>query len=326
MSVRQRLGALAYDWPRFLRHVRGDWTRIRNRREVITTDGRGVTCHWEFGSTLHIGSVFPVAARWLMRRAFSDWPVRLRNEPAVAGRPAVTFLIGHRGRERTANLLMTLRSIAGQGLPAECIVIEQSPRPEIQCELPAWVRYLHTPVELGFPYCRSATFNAGAALARAEVLVLHDNDLLVPCDYALELLTRIADGAIFLDLKRFIFYLSEADTSKLSEGPLRTDLEARIVQNLRGGSVAATARGFAAIGGFDEAFVGWGGEDLDFWERAAAHGRTYVFGYLPMMHLWHTAQPRKADPDAPAVRRYYDIRHVPPQERIRRLRDLRSSS
>jgi GT2 family glycosyltransferase len=150
--------------------------------------------------------------------------------------------------------------------------------------------------------------------------------MIVPRQYATELVARASDGAAFIDLKRFTFYASEGDTVALfAGGSLRTDLAARVIQNLRGASVAVTRAGFSAIGGFDEEFVGWGGEDLDFWERAEAEGGTYAFGYLPMIHLWHPAQPRKADADAPAVRRYFEIRQIAPRERIKRLRDLRSS-
>jgi hypothetical protein len=75
MTLRHRLGALIYDWPRFLRHIGGDWTLIRNRDETITSDGRGVRCEWLYSSDLHIASVYPSAGRMLMRRAFRDWPV-----------------------------------------------------------------------------------------------------------------------------------------------------------------------------------------------------------------------------------------------------------
>jgi GT2 family glycosyltransferase len=224
--------------------------------------------------------------------------------------PEVSFIIGHRGLERLPNLLETLRSIAGQVDAAiECIVVEQSASPEVEGKLPPWVRYVHTPVPPDMPYCRSATFNAGAAAARGVVLILHDNDILVPKRYAAEVLARVREGARFVDLKRFLFYLSEDETL--------TSIE----QNLQGGSIAATREAYAAVGGFDEGFIGWGGEDNDFRERAHALGAVYAFGYLPMIHLWHPPQPGKRDAAAPAVRRYWEeIRHIPAEERIRRLR------
>lgn len=327
MTLRQRLGALIYDWPRFMRHIEGDWALIHNRDEAISVDGRGVLCHWEFTSDLHIAKVYPSTGRWLMRRALADWPVALRDDPAsLADRSLVSFIIGHRGLERLPHLLTTLRSIAGQrGTTIECIVVEQSVRPEIERALPRWVRYLHTPFPPEAAYCRSATFNAGARLARGGILVLHDNDMVVPERYAAEVASRATEGWAFIDPKRFTFYLGEYDTRGVfAEGTLWGDGAVTVVQNARGGSIAASRDAYFAIGGFDEAFVGWGGEDVDFWERAAAHGGVYTFGYLPLIHLWHPPQTGKAQPDSPAVRRYHEIRTIPAEERIRRLRALQA--
>ena len=321
-SLRHRVGALVYDWPRFLRHVGGDWTRIRNRRERISSDGRGVRCDWTFTSDLHIAKVYPLAARALMRRVFEDWPIVMRDAPPESATPEVTFVIGHRGMARLPNLLATLRSIAGQGGAAiECIVVEQSSAREIEHVLPKWVRYFHTPVAAGEDYCRSATFNAAVELARGEVLIAHDNDLLVPQRYAAETLARAREGWQFIDLKRFVFYLSEQDTRPVFGGAAPPVAATEIVQNLKGGSIAATRDAYRAIGGFDEAFVGWGGEDLEFWERARAHGGVYEFAYLPFVHLWHAPQAGKLDhAAAPAMRRYDEVSRIAPEERIARLR------
>jgi GT2 family glycosyltransferase len=93
-----------------------------------------------------------------------------------------------------------------------------------------------------------------------------------------------------------------------------------VIQNLHGGSVAITREGYEAIGGLDEDFVGWGGEDNEFWDRAETL-RSTRFGYLPIVHLWHAPQFEKLQAnDAPAVKRYRDLGDVSPQERIARLR------
>lgn len=317
VSLRHRLGALVYDWPRFLRHIGGDWTLIRNRNEKIASDGRGVRCDWVYSSDLHIASVYPVAARLLMRRAFRQWPLDLRDEPlGVSDRPEVSFLIGHRGVERLPNLLATLRGIAGQsGAAIECIVVEQSSEPRIAGELPPWVRYLHTPVAPDYDYCRSAAFNAAARIAKGHVLVAHDNDILVPERYAAEIVARVREGARFVDAKRFLFYLDERERVTT------------VGQNLKGGSIAAAREAYFAIGGFDEDFVGWGGEDLEFWERARAHGGVYEYGYLPLIHLWHAAQQGKVEQaTAPAQARYRALRDIPAAERIARLRSANFSN
>jgi GT2 family glycosyltransferase len=327
-SLRHRLGALVYDWPRFLRHIGGDWTLLRNRAESITSDGHGVRCNWEFSSNLHIAGVYPFTGRMLMTRALRDWPISFRDDAPTFDAPRVTFAIGHRGMARLPNLLATLRTIAAQRDESfECIVVEQSTQREVEAFLPKWVRYVHAPVPADMLYCRSATFNVAVRLARGEVLIAHDNDMLVPERYAAEVMQRVREGWRFIDLKRFIFYVTEGATKRIYDGaPLAGSALETVVQNLRGGSTAMTVEAYRAIGGFDEEFIGWGGEDLEFWERAAAHGGVYDFGYLPFVHVWHAAQPRKADQKAPPMQRYSMLRSIAAAERIARLRAVNFSN
>lgn len=323
MPLRQFLGALAYDGLRFERQVRGRWELIRNRSEVITVDesGHGVRCEWRWTSPVDYCRFVPGSGRRLMRAALAAWPIASYPAPLSTGPPEITFLIGHRGRSRLPLLLATLGSIAAQEhAVVECIVVEQAASSEVAGDLPPWVRYIHQQVPEGVPYNRAATFNAAAAVARGSILVLHDNDMLVPVRYASELMRQCSRGWDALDLKRFIFYLKESDTRGVLRGdPFSISDGAEVIQNLRGGSIAITRTGYDAIGGFDEAFVGWGGEDLEFWERAETL-RTNRFGYLPIVHLWHEAQPeKKRGGDAPGVKRYNEMTAVPAAERIARL-------
>jgi glycosyltransferase involved in cell wall biosynthesis len=321
ITLRMRAGAIAYDLPRFLLALRrGHWKEMRNRNERVTSDGRGIRCEWEFTSDLHIAKVFPSAGARLMRAAFAQWPIVMRAVPdRNAEAPEVSFIIGHRGAARLPNLLTTLMSIAGQrGVSIECIVVEQDTERRIESQLPSWVRHVFTPCETA--YNRSAAFNAGVDAARGSVVVLHDNDILVPADYAAQCALLAREGNAFIELKRFLFFLDEVETARVfatHEPP--TAVRSTIMQNALGGTIAARRDAYLAAGGFDEAFVGWGGEDNEFWERAEHSGRTYRFGYLPFMHLFHAPQPGKADPNAGAVRRYAEVRHIPPDERIKRL-------
>jgi GT2 family glycosyltransferase len=148
------------------------------------------------------------------------------------------------------------------------------------------------------------------------MLVLHDNDMMVPADYAREILARAAQGYEVMNLKRFIFYLTEthtkevlADTAEYTDKPSEA-----IVQNLEGGGSVAIARdAFNRIGGMDESFVGWGGEDNEFWERAQTC-RVWPYGYLPLVHLWHQPQPEKHRcVDNGGAARYDRLRALPPR-------------
>jgi hypothetical protein len=325
MPLRQFLGALAYDGLRFERAVRGRWERMHNRSDAITIDssGRGVRCEWQWATPVDYCRFVPGADVRLLRAALNEWPIGFADAPSNDANPEVTFLIGHRGLSRLPQLLLTLRSIAAQSVvPFECVVVEQSPTRDAEQALPDWVRYIHQPALSSDPYNRAKTFNAGAAAARGRILVLHDNDMLVPRRYAAEIVAHAAAGWEAIDLKRFIFYLTETATVRvLHDGRLRFDERSEtVIQNLHGGSVAITREAYDAIGGFDEVFVGWGGEDIEFWERAATC-RATRFGYLPIVHLWHAPQPEKLKiNEAPAVKLYAELAGVPAEERIARLK------
>lgn len=313
-NLREKAGALIYDWIPFELRLRRKWIEIRNRNETIDVHAGGVRCDWRWTSDLHIARVFPTAGLRLMRRAFEDWPIVFGNAIAETETPGVSFVVGHRGTERLPQLLATLRSMAGQrDVSFECIVVEQSPHPEVQDELPRGVRYVHTPVPASLPYCRSLAFNAGARIARGDVLILHDNDLVVPRQYAKASSDAIASGCDFANLIRFVFYLRTTAVTFDA-------LPERVVQNTQGGSIVARRDAYFDIGGYDEEFIGWGGEDNDFWDRASTR-RVQKHGFVPMIHLWHPPQPEKEIGDlAPAVARYREIEKISPQERIERLK------
>jgi hypothetical protein len=329
-SFKQKLGAIVYDLPRFLWSMRPSsrhpWVLMRNRDEqlVAHASGAGAQCDWQWTSELHIAKVFPSLGRALMKRSLRDWPMGFRAEPLQRDENAqVSFVVGHRGMERLPHLLLTLKSIAAQREVAfECIVVEQSAIPEVKENLPSWVRYVHTPLPYAdMPYSRSWAFNVGARVARGEVLVLHDNDMLLPGYYGREIIARFREGYEVINLKRFIFYLTQAHSAPVLSA--RDSLSGRapetVVQNLEaGGSLAITREAYFSIGGFDESFVGWGGEDNEFWERAQAL-KLWPFGYVPIVHLWHAPQDGKLSRERSTASLYEERSSIPAAERITEL-------
>lgn len=333
LPIRSVLGVLLKDFPRYARHLwvpGGDPLAIHNRDETLEAGpaGRGFRCQWRWTSDLHAPKVMPMLGRQLMARALKDHPIKrvsISEWPSTRT-PEVSFIIGHRGESRTGHLLATLESIAAQhGATVECIVVEQDIIPRVKPLLPVWVRHVHLPpASTALPYCRAWACNAGVRHAQGQVVVLHDNDLLVPADYACNLLDLARQGWSAINLKRFIFYLGEDHTRRLLAGDasLHSYPPSSIVQNAEGGgSIAITRDAYEAIGGMDESFVGWGGEDSEFWERAQTL-RVWPYGYLPLVHLWHSPQAGKAEPHNPTLTRHRALSEIPPQERIARLRDI----
>jgi len=329
--AKEWVGVCIKDWFRYRHAIQSsgtDYLKICNRSEQLESApaGNGYRCLWQWTSDLHAPKVVPPLGRSLMRRALSDHRVGMADDAKTAesDQPQVSFIIGHRGMSRLPHLLATIRSIAAQkGTAIECIVVEQDVVSQVGNHMPSWVKLVHTPPPSpDMPYCRAWTFNVGAKHARAAVLVLHDNDMLVPVDYAEQIVDRVAQGYDVVNLKRFIFYLTQPHTQAVFEGSagLLEVAPEVIVQNLEGGgSVAITRAGYEQIGGLDESFVGWGGEDNEFWERAQTL-RVWPWANLPLVHLWHTAQPGKRDAEYHTAQHYRALAQTDPIERIRRLR------
>lgn len=323
------LRALITEAPRYgraLAEPSGAWTRLSNRHETLEPapqGGPGYRCLWSWTSDLDAARALPGLGRRLMTRALAEHPISRATRLQQTEPPAITFVIGHRGMARLPHLLATLESIAAQQGPAiECVVVEQSEEPEAAPHLPAWVRHVHTPPPRpDMPYSRAWAFNIGALHARSPYLVLHDNDMLVPTGYARALLSHLADGWDVVNLKRFIFYLDRVHTEAVLSGSASLTAHApeAITQNLEGGgSLAITAEAFQRIGGLDESFLGWGGEDNEFWERAQTL-RVWHWAYLPIVHLWHSPQPGKQDPANPTLALFRARSAVPVQARIEAL-------
>lgn len=328
--LREHLGVWLKDRLRYERRLLGSsqaYLSLANRQEQLAPapDGHGYACQWQYTSTLHAPTLQPRLGVRLLRRCLADAPILRRNAPEpFDGPPEISVLIGHRGTERLPLLLTTLESLAAQqDVRLECLVIEQDATPRIRGALPAWVRHLHAPLrDQEAPYNRSHTFNAGARHALGSVLLLHDNDMLVPSGYGRRILDRVARGYEVVNPKRYIFYLERSHSEAvIGHAACLDDHPAEaIVQNLEaGGSMAITSAAFEAIGGMDEEFVGWGGEDNEFWDRCLTCP-TWTWGYEPIVHLWHPSQPLKGQADNPNLLRCRMVMEQSPEQRIETLR------
>jgi hypothetical protein len=332
--LKRRAGSLLLDRPRFawplfvpfFARQRGrGWLAFRNRDERLlpSPEQRGYDCDWQWTSDLNVARLFPSIARRLLQAALAEWPIRLQQHPngPPASRPLVSFVIGHRGLERLPHLLATIASIhAQENVPVECVVVEQSWEPQIADRLPLGVRHLFTRTpKPDMPYARAWAFNVGARAANGEILVFHDNDILVPARYAAELARVMQQGYKTARLQRFLFYLQAADSEQVFARhclPEQTTPEI-VRQNWQGGTLALQRDAYFALGGHDETFIGWGGEDNEMFDRCRTMA-CYSFGYLPFVHLHHSPQPGKSN--GPASSAYFQARmRLPAAARIAEL-------
>jgi hypothetical protein len=304
--IKEYAGVLLKDSGRYRRALTGNettengdplWLHLCNRNEVlkINPDGPGVECHWRWTSDLHACGVRSAYGVQLARRAFADWPIQFEDEPLSQSKPDVSFIIAHEGDQRVDHVVWTVRSILAQrDVSVECLVVDQSTETAFGNRLPPAIRHLHRPRPCSIDgWRKSWAFNQGAREAAGQILVFHDGDILCPNGYAMAIVKQIKNhGAA--SIQRFLFNLNERDTRKLFEtehwpGGFQPE---RVRQNWEGGTIAVRRDAFFDLGGYDEAFVGWGGEDNEFFDRCAAvkHLR---FGFVPFVHLWHPAQSDK---------------------------------
>jgi hypothetical protein len=301
------------------------WLHLCNRNEVLEVNpaGPGVRCLWRWTSDLHACGVRPAYARRLAQRAFERWPLQFTSKLAPVSQPEVSFIIAHEGTARIDHLIWTLKSMFGQrGVAVECVVVDQSDKPGVAERLPAGVRCFHRPRPAGLTgWRKSWAFNLGAREATGEILVFHDGDIVCPADYAATLVQQM-EGYGAASIQRFLFNLHPQTTEDIFRNgnwPERWTPE-RVRQNWEGGTIAVRRDAFFEIGGYDEAFVGWGGEDNEFFDRCVAvdHLR---FGFVPFVHLWHKPQADKHVVDNQNINRVLSERlSVPVEARIRELR------
>lgn len=333
-SIKEYAGVLLKDTGRYRRALTADsrtanddpsWVHLCNRNETleVNPNGRGVRCPWRWTSDLHACGVRPDWGRRLAERAFSDWPVSFSQVPTGTGPTGLSFIIAHEGSERQDHVQWVAQSVlAQQDISVECIVVDQSESPSFAERLPGAVRYLHRPRPDGLAgWRKSWAFNQGARESSGDLLVFHDGDIVCPEGYGKALADSMGEfGAA--SIQRFLFNLSEADTKEF----FRTGIwpaflqPDRVRQNWEGGTIAVRRDAFFELGGYDEAFVGWGGEDNEFFNRCSAVGHLQ-FGFMPFVHLWHPAQTDKHTTDNLNISHVLDARlAIPAQDRMHELK------
>ena len=218
---------------------------------------------------------------------------------------SATIIITYRANEsgeRHANLLAVLRWLAEMPQLA-LIVVEQDSVPRLTQALPypsCQIVFAYNPG----PFNKSWGLNLGARLARTPVLVFTDADLLVPGDSLLDSVAHCTGHHHMAKPYRRLLDLSPEATEQVQKagvesltGALDMTASTREAKGefapLCGGSFAIRTDSFYALGGWDERFVGWGGED-DAMSHKVQRARLPVLELdeVAALHLWH---PRAVD-------------------------------
>jgi len=209
---------------------------------------------------------------------------------------AIVTYRGADGSDRRANLDAVLAWLAATP-DVEAIVVEQDSFPRLVAPLP------HPSARVVFaynagPFNKAWGLNVGARHASGGVFLLGDADVIVPGGLA-QAAAICASSMQVVKPYRTLVDLTPDETAHVRRGHAgeRLDLDPgarrdrdaigeRLV--LCGGWFAMRRDAFAALGGFDERFVGWGGEDDAMTLKVElARLTTCELDPGPALHLWH---------------------------------------
>lgn len=225
--------------------------------------------------------------------------------------------------ERPWHLQRVLWSLASQRGVAgrfEVVVTDDGSRDETLVMLARLARRLDFP--LRFTTHRHADFqlarcrNEGVAATTAPYLLFLDGDCLAPPDHLAQHLQRRREGVVW---GGFCYRLEQGPSEQVDEWSVRSGrfqqlASPREIRKLRilaakswlyswlrhptkprlfGGNIGIHRSDYERVNGYDERFVGWGGEDDDLRIRLRQAGITIrsILPWTRTYHLWHPPVP-----------------------------------
>jgi len=211
----------------------------------------------------------------------------------------ITCILAYRqgdGNERLLNLEAVLRALAGHA-DLNILVVEQDTAPRLDGKLPhpgARRLFVYNPG----PFNKSWALNVGARAARTPWLMFMDADLVFGTGLG-EAFALLEAGYLVVKPYVRLLDLNETESRRVRAGEfdwVPERCQARIADReargefppFAGGAVMMARRIYDQMGGWDERFVGWGGEDdaMSFMlERARVPGTQ--LDVRPAVHLNH---------------------------------------
>lgn len=300
MKVREYVGCWLHERWRAECALRGwtsrltglQWAGLCNRHETLKRQDPGWICQWSDSSWLTVARCFPRVGGRLLRTCLREWPLAWSDDaPVRPAAPRVSVVLPVGGTDRVQQLRATVRAFLAQSEPnLEIIVSEYGDRARLQGLLPDGVVHVVDDHRDG-PFNKSVALNRGVAAARGAVVVLHDADVVVPRDYVSTACALLAEGWDAVRPIRWVFHLDAEASADLAGGRL-PERVGSIQQNNPGISTVVRRTTYYELGGHDERFVGWGGEDLEFLDRLRTR-RLHEGAFQIGLHLWHPPAEQK---------------------------------
>ncbi len=200
-----------------------------------------------------------------------------------------TYIIGYRhSSERIFNLKRVLDWITRFN-GVEVIIVEQDSTPKLHTFSIFGFKHIFT--KSNMPYNRSWAFNVGMKASTTQIVVFGDSDLIMdPNEFikSLNLINQyecVSPYTSVLDLNQGESNLSFDKLTSIPR-PGRGETDNQKI-NLCGGIVMYRKDSIYRIGGWNERFIGWGGED-NYQEYKTKNLMSWAENKAKCFHLWHT--------------------------------------
>lgn len=249
----------------------------------------------------HTGDRFVAGGPAVVAEDLERLPAPARRGPA--GSPPVAVVLPFRdttaSRSRLRNLLACVRALADQTLDRaqyRVVVVEADAEPRwAETVRPLVDAYVHLPWSGHFTKAWAVNVGVVQASGAAPLLCVLDGDVLVDRDFLRRNVARLGHRGRQAHLPfRDALCLDAGSTSlavrrRVLEGEAEVDaaeLRGAVLRRPPGHCVWVRRELFDRVGGFDERFVGWGGEDLDLVFRLDVVGAVDRYDD-PLLHLDH---------------------------------------
>lgn len=158
------------------------------------------------------------------------------------------------------------------------------------------------------PFNRSASRNLGAQMTDATVLVFADADAVLPMEsVAWSVRAAQASNGLVKPFARAGFLTAEASRMYLDGGPLVEEFMSPAVEEFSGLAWVIRREPLENLGGFDEGFVGYGGEDDAFLHLCDTLLAPTIFASGTASSLWHPNERRTSEEN---LHRWWRMREV----------------
>lgn len=176
----------------------------------------------------------------------------------------------------------------------------------------------------GDKFNRSAAINDGVRKATRELICITDADALFGGQLLYDAVQESREG--YCKLKNVVFDITQESTDLLLSNnyDYSQSLDIRSIRPANFFCVISKEQ-FNAIGGFDENFNGWGGEDSAFYKTLDIYFGTPRFITGRIFHLWHPSAPGKENyRNSESYVLWRKYKHATKIEHIKKIRETRT--